>query len=233
MLAVLRCAIERYDMIAPGDSIAVGVSGGKDSLALLCLLARLRLFYPKPFALTALTLDPCFGEPMDWSPVASLCNALDVPYIVKAAPFGEILFGVEHKNERPCSLCAKMRRGVLHSLCVEYECNKLALGHHQEDAAETFMMNLLRGGRAECFAPVTYMSHKDIYVIRPLIFALERDVAAFARRNNLPITKINCPVDSATERSKIKDLLADLSHDYGDLSKKITGAMTKGGISGW
>jgi len=232
LLGLMRSAVERYNMIHEGDRIAVGVSGGKDSLALLCLLCELQKFYPRRFSITALTIDPCFGQPMDFSNVESLCRRLDVKYIIERKPFGEILSG-EKKSSRPCSLCAKLRRGCLHNMTLEQGCNKLALGHHQDDAAETFLMNLLNGGTAACFAPVTHMSRKDIHVIRPLIFAAEREVAAFAQNNALPVVKSSCPVDGATERARIKYLIARLSEDYGALPCKLTGALQRGHINGW
>jgi len=232
LLGLMRSAVERYNMINEGDKIAVGVSGGKDSLALLCLLYELQKFYPRRFSVTALTIDPCFGEPMDFSGVESLCRKLEIKYIIERKPFGKILLG-EKKGARPCSLCAKLRRGCLHNMTREQGCNKLALGHHQDDAAETFLMNLLNGGNAACFSPVTHMSRKDIYVIRPLIFASEREVAAFAGNNRLPVVKSTCPVDGETERARIKALIARLSEDYGALPGKLTGALQRGNISRW
>ena len=239
LLGLMRSAVERYNMIEAGDSIAVGVSGGKDSLALLCLLGELQKFYPKRFSLTAVTIDPGFGgQPADYSGTQALCRQMETSYVISQKNFGEILFepqnGIRNKNSRhPCSLCAKLRRGCLHNLAIELGCNKLALGHHRDDAAETFLMNLLRGGRASCFAPVTHMDRKGIYVIRPLIFASEGEVAAFAQNNRLPIVKSACPVDGATERARIKSLIAELSKDYDALPQKLVGALQKGGINGW
>jgi len=233
MLALTRSAIERYHMIDEGDKIAIGVSGGKDSLTLLCLMRELQRFYNKRFSIIALTIDPCFGgSAADYSEVESLCRQLGIQYIVNVKPFGGILFGAEGPRN-PCSLCAKLRRGCLHNIAVEHGCNKLALGHHQDDAVETFLMNLLNGGTAACFKPVTHMSRKNIYVIRPLIFAEEKEVASFAHLNSLPVVKSACPADGITERARIKSLIAQLSKGYDALPKKLAGALQRGNISGW
>ncbi len=174
LLSYLRRAVEDYDMIAPGDRIAVGISGGKDSLALLCGLAALRLFYPHPFELVALTVDMGFPG-TDYSEVEALCRELDVPYHVKKTEIATIIFDIR-KEKNPCSLCAKMRRGVLHSTAKELGCNKVALGHHFDDVVETFMLNLFHEGRIGCFQPVTYLSRADITLIRPLVYMPEKDV---------------------------------------------------------
>ena len=233
LLSLTRSAIDRYHMIDDGDKIAVGVSGGKDSLSLLCLMHELRQFYPKKFSLTALTVDPCFGGvTADYGEIETLCRRLGIQYILDRKPFGQILIQSESEM-RPCGLCAKLRRGCLHNMAVAQGCNKLALGHHQDDAAETFLMNLLNGGTAGCFAPVTHMTRKDIHVIRPLIFAAEEEIAAFAGENHLPVVKSACPVDGATERARIKSLIAELSKDYSALPQKLVGALKKGGINGW
>lgn len=233
ILSVCRAAVDKYAMINEGDRIAVGVSGGKDSLVLLCALARLRTFYPKHFELVAVTLDYQFGGiPGDFSAVAKLCKALNVEYIVKPTNLWEVIF-VTRKEKNPCSLCAKMRRGILHDTAKANGCNKVALGHHLDDAAETFMINLLRGGKIGCFSPVSYLSHKDLYLIRPLVFATEKEVAAAARRLDLPIVKSKCPADKATERQNVKVLLQTLEKDYPALREKIVGALERGEIDGW
>ena len=168
MMSHMRSAMQQYNMIDEGDKVAVGLSGGKDSVAMLVALANLRRFYPKPFDLTAITLDPCFNnEPGDYSALQSLCDGLEIPYILKRTELGKVIFETR-KEKNPCSLCARMRRGALHDAARAAGCNKLALGHHMDDAAETFLMNLLNGGHIGCFSPVTYMSRKDITVIRPM-----------------------------------------------------------------
>lgn len=233
ILSLCRAAIDKYHMIDAGDKIAVGVSGGKDSLVLLCALARLRSFYPKHFDVVAVTLDYGFdGVRGDFSAIAALCQELEVEYIVKPTNLWEVIF-VTRQEKNPCSLCAKMRRGLLHDTAKANGCNKIALGHHLDDAAETFMMNLLRGGQIGCFSPVSYLSNKDLTMIRPLIFAYEKDVAAAARRLELPVVKSKCPADKVTERQNIKRLLCELEKDYPALRKKIIGALERGEIDGW
>lgn len=233
LMSRMRAAMERYDMIAPGDRVAVGVSGGKDSLALLKGMAELRRFYPAPFEVVALTADPgFFGKEADYSAVQELCDELGVEYIIRRTELYKVIFETR-KESNPCSLCARMRRGILHDMTKAAGCNKLALGHHMDDAAETFMMNLLSGGTIGSFRPVTYLSRKDLTVIRPMIFATEKEVAAAARRENLPVVKSPCPMDKTSERQKVKELIAALEKDYPNLRGKITGAMQRGNITGW
>ena len=233
LMSRMRAAMERYDMIAPGDRVAVGVSGGKDSLALLKGLAELRRFYPAPFEVVALTADPgFFGKEADYSAVQALCDELGVEYIIRRTELYHVIFETR-KESNPCSLCARMRRGMLHDMTKAAGCDKLALGHHMDDAAETFMMNLLSGGTIGSFRPVTYLSRKDLTVIRPMIFATEKEVASAARRENLPVVKSPCPMDKTSERQKVKELIAALEKDYPNLQGKITGAMQRGNISGW
>ena len=233
LMSRMRAAMERYDMIAPGDRVAVGVSGGKDSLALLKGLAELRRFYPAPFEVVALTADPgFFGKEADYSAVQALCDELGVEYIIRRTELYHVIFETR-KESNPCSLCARMRRGILHDMTKAAGCDKLALGHHMDDAAETFMMNLLSGGTIGSFRPVTYLSRKDLTMIRPMIFATEKEVASAARRENLPVVKSPCPMDKTSERQKVKELIAALEKDYPNLQGKITGAMQRGNISGW
>ncbi len=232
LLSPFRAAVDTYQMIESGDRIAVGVSGGKDSVALLVLLAQLRRFYPTPFELTALTLDPCFDGEGDYSPIAALCERLAVPYSIKRIKLWEAVS--EHiDDENPCSLCARLRRGTLHRVAKEAGCNKVALGHHQNDAAETVLMNLLSGATIDCFSPKSYLDRRDITLIRPLIFLQEQEIAAFVRRERLPVIPSRCPVDGMTHRQRTKDLIGQLSETYGDVSRKITEALQKARISGW
>lgn len=232
-LSVLRAAVDRYAMIGDGDAVAVGVSGGKDSVALLTLLARLRRFYPHPFTLHALTLDPCFdGVEGDYTPLAALCDRLEVPYTVRRTHLWETVTE-QVGDHTPCSLCARLRRGTLHRTALELGCRTLALGHHRDDAAETFMMNLLSGATLDCFAPKTYLDRRGITLIRPLVFLEEREVAAFVRRENLPTVPSRCPVDGCTHRQEMKELLSTLSAQYGDVNDKLIHAMQKAHLHGW
>ena len=233
LLSLTRAAVDKYNMIEAGDKIAVGVSGGKDSLALLYALAKLRDFYPKPFSLVAITLDYQFnGVAEDYTAIEALCKKLQVEYIVRRTNLWEVIFKTR-KEKNPCSLCAKMRRGLLHDTAVANGCNKVALGHHLDDAAETFLMNLLNGGKIGCFSPVSYLSNKKLYLIRPLIFAYEKDVAAAARRANLPVVKSRCPMDKVSNRQNTKELLKALEKDYPAVRKKIVGALERSHIDNW
>ena len=233
LMSRMRAAMEQYAMISPGDVVAVGVSGGKDSLALLYALSEMRRFYPVPYTLKAVTADPCFfGQPTDLTGIEALCEALGVEYTVKRTELYHIIFETR-KETNPCSLCARMRRGILHDMCKQLGANKLALGHHRDDAAETCLMNLLSGGTLGSFKPVTYLSRKDLTVIRPMIYAEEAVVAKAANRLALPTVQSPCPMDKTSERARVKALLRTLSADYPALSKKIVGAMQKEKLGGW
>lgn len=233
LLSLVRAAVDKYNMIESGDKIAVCVSGGKDSVALLKCMAELRRFYPKSFELCAVTLDPCFfGEYGDYSEIEKLCRDNNILYTVKRTDLYNVIFETR-KEKNPCSLCARMRRGLLHDTAKELGCSKIALGHHMDDAAETFLMNLFSGGRAECFSPVSYLSRKDLYMIRPLIFAYESDIERVVRRENLPIVKSNCPADENTHREEMKMLIKELEKKYPAMRQKIIGAMQTGNISNW
>lgn len=233
LLSYMRSACQQYDMIKDGDRIAVGVSGGKDSMALLAAMANLRIFYPAKFEFVAITLDPRFGgEDADYSEIEELCKRLDVEYIIKRTQLAEVIFDIR-KESNPCSLCARMRRGALHDAAKAAGCNKIALGHHLDDVAETFIMNLFNGGTLDCFMPVTYLSRKDIYMIRPMIFARESDCARVARKENLPVVKSKCPADGTTERQEVKEFLSSLEKKYGNVREKILGAMQRKEINGY
>ena len=233
LMSRMRAAMEKYDMIAPGDTVAVGVSGGKDSLALLYALAGMRRFYPAPYTLKAVSVDPCFfGQPTDYGAIEALCDTLGVEYAIRRTELYHIIFETRRESN-PCSLCARMRRGMLHDMCKELGANKLALGHHMDDAAETFLMNLFSGGNIGSFKPVTYLSRKDLTMIRPMIFASEKEVRRAAEKTGLPVIKSPCPMDKTSEREHIKELMAALSKTYPALSEKIVNAMGKEGISGW
>lgn len=232
-MSFMRSAMEQYDMIREGDRVAVGVSGGKDSLALLCALAEMRRFYPKKFEVVAITIDMQFGkEPGDYSEIAELCRRLGVKYIVKRTQIYEIIFEVR-KEENPCSLCAKMRRGALHDAALAAGCNRVALGHHMDDAVETFYMNLFQGGSIACFSPVSYLSRKGLYLIRPLIFTEERYLTRLADRLDLPVVKSRCPADGVTERERIKQEIGRWKKEIPDIKQKTLGAMQRADVSGW
>ena len=233
LLGLARKAVTEYEMIAPGDRIAVGVSGGKDSVALAVALGRLRHFLGIPYEITAVTLDPCFGGvECDYSPIARLFEQEGIPYLIKRTDIGSIVFDVRGETN-PCSLCARMRRGALHDLARAKGCNKIALGHHRDDAVETFIMNLFNEGRIGCFSPVTYLSRKDITMIRPLVLAEERDIKQAVKRMGFPIVRSSCPVDGHTEREWTKQWLLEMERQRRGIKQQIFGAMRRGHISGW
>ena len=231
LLSYIRRAVDDYQMIAPNDRIAVGVSGGKDSLTLLAGLAALRRFYPKPFELVALTVDMGFPG-IDFGAIADFCRALDVPYHIQKTDIAAIIFDIR-KEKNPCSLCAKMRRGVIHGTAKELGCDKVALGHHFDDVADTFMLNLFFEGRIGCFSPVTYLSRTDITLIRPLLYMPEKDIRTFAKREALPVLRSPCPADGHTEREEMKQLLNDLERRHRGLRHRIFHAMAKAGVDGF
>lgn len=233
ILSRTRAAVDDYNMIHHGDKIAVGVSGGKDSLMLLKALCELKRFYSAEFTIVAITLDMRFeNKDGDFSAVKEMCDQYGVEYVVKPTDLYEIIFNIR-KESNPCALCSRMRRGILHDTAKELGCNKIALGHHLDDAAETFMMNLLIESRVGCFAPVTYLSRRDITMIRPLVYVREREVTAAAERLNLPVVESKCPANEHTKREDVKNLLAELSKQYGDVPEKIVGAMQRGAIDRW
>ena len=233
ILSRTRAAVDDYKMIQNGDKIAVGVSGGKDSVMLLKALCDLKRFYPAKFEIVAITLDMRFdNKDGDFSPIQKLCDEYNIEYVIQKTDLYEIIFNIR-KEECPCSLCARMRRGILHDTAKQLGCNKIALGHHLDDAAETFMMNLLIESRIGCFAPVTYLSRRDITMIRPLIYVRETAVEQAVERLNLPVIESKCPANEKTKREDAKILLQKLSDEYGDVPERIIGAMQRASIDRW
>ncbi len=227
----LRRAVEDYEMIREGDRIAVGVSGGKDSLTLLCALARLRDFYPKKFELCAITLD--MGMPgADFSGIEALCNRLEVPFILKHTQITRIVFDIR-KEKNPCSLCATLRRGALHQTALDNGCKKVALGHHSDDVTETLLLSLFYEGRIGCFSPVTYLDRKDITLLRPFMYVTEREIVSAARRHELPVMHNPCPANGNTRRQRVKELLLQLDREEPGLKERVFGALQRSGIDGW
>lgn len=241
LLSYTRRAVDDYEMISDGDKIAVGVSGGKDSLALLLSLAALRRFYPKKFELLAIYLDPGFDKAgfasseqceLQKQKLQAICSEAEVELCIVDTNIAPIIFNVR-KEKNPCSLCARMRRGALHEAAKSRGFSKLALGHHFDDAVETFMMNLFNEGRIGCFSPVTYLDRRDITVIRPLIYAPEKDIRYFANKAELPVMESPCPADRDSERARMKEILRDFSKEYKGLKYRIFGAMQRGKIDGY
>ncbi len=230
LLGLVRRCVEDYDMISAGDRIGVGVSGGKDSLVLLQLLSGLRQFTDKPFSLEAITIDMGLG--MDFSGVQKFCDSLDVPYTVVKTEIGPIIFDYR-KEKNPCSMCSKMRRGALNQAILDRGITKLALGHHYDDAVETFMMSLIFEGRISCFQPVTYLDRTGVTQIRPMLYIHDRTIEHFAQRMELPVVENRCPADKNTKREEIKQLIFDLSNTYPDLKERIFGAMQRYPLAQW
>ncbi len=231
LLSYVRRAVDDYQMIEEGDRIAVGVSGGKDSLTLLLALSELSKFYPKHFEVVAITIDMGLAG-MDFSPVTSLCEVHGIPYIIVKSEIAKIIFDIR-KEANPCSLCARMRRGALHDAAKAAGCNKVALGHHADDVIETFMLNLFFEGRIGTFSPVTHLSRKELTLIRPLLYAREKDVVSFTRQAQLPVVVSTCPEDHATERENMKLLLRELDARHRGLRHRIFGAICRGEIDGF
>lgn len=230
---LMRKAIQEYKMIEPGDRICVGVSGGKDSVALTVGLAHLRRYLNIPFEVVAVSLDPQFGgKATDYAPLEELFAKLEVPFEIRRSNIGAVVFDVR-KEPNPCALCAKMRRGLLHDTAKELGCNKVALGHHLDDAIETFYMNLWGEGRLGCFSPVTYLSRKDLTMIRPMILATESDVRRAVKHESLPMVKSTCPADGATRRQEMKEYVADMCRKDRAFRQKMLGAMQGADLDGW
>lgn len=230
---LMRRAIQEYGMIQPGDKVCVGVSGGKDSLALTIGLARLRAYIGIPFELVAVSLDPQFsGVPTDYTLLEELFASYSVPFHVVRSNIGHVVFDVR-AEQNPCALCAKMRRGLLHTTAKELGCNRVALGHHLDDAVETFYMNLWGEGRIGCFSPVSYLSRRDLYLIRPMILATEAQVETAATGLKLPVVKSPCPVDGKTHRQQMKDFVTDMCARDPAFRQKMLGALRGADLDGW
>lgn len=231
LLGSVRRAVADYGMIARGDKIAVGLSGGKDSTLLLMALSDLRRFDGFDFELCGITVDMGL-KGMDFTPLAELCQRLDVPYYTVKTEIAELVFNVRQESN-PCSLCAKLRRGALHGEAKARECNKVALGHHNDDVVDTFMLNLVHEGRLGTFEPVTYLSRRDITMIRPLVYVREYEVVSLMRELDLPVVKSTCPADKHTEREEMKKLLTELDRRYRGIRKMIFGAIERSRLDGW
>lgn len=230
---LVRKAVQDYDMIAAGDRICVGVSGGKDSVALTVALGHLRRYLGEPFEVVAVTLDPCFdGVETDYTALADLFAAEGIPYQIRRTDIGPVVFDYR-KEQNPCALCAKLRRGTLHTAAKELGCNKIALGHHLDDAVETFYMNLWREGRIGCFSPVTWLSRRELTMIRPMILATEAEVRHAVRRAGLPVVKSRCPADGATVREETKEFVRGMSRKDPAFRQKTLHALQQSGIDGW
>ena len=233
ILSTVRQAVDKYGMIEENDTVAVGLSGGKDSIALLASLDRLKSFYPKKFSVVGISVDMGFDDAGDiFAPVREFCAEHEIPYHIEKTKIKEIVFDVR-KEKNPCSLCAKLRRGALVSCARELGAGKLALGHHLDDAAETFMLTLVNEGRIGCYSPVTVYDDTAVTVIRPLIYTREADIRSLVKKENLPVVKSPCPEDGNTDRAEIKNVIRELEINHRGLKKLIITAMEKRGLDGW
>lgn len=226
VLSEVRKAVDDYHMIAEGDKIAVGISGGKDSLTLLYALSSLRRFYPHPFELVAVTVDLGFAN-LDLSEIKKLCEKLEVPYTVVKTQIGQIVFEQRQENN-PCALCAKMRKGALNEAMKQLGYNKIAYAHHMDDVVETMMLSLLYEGRFHTFSPVTYLDDTGLTVIRPLIYMKEADVIGFVRKYEVPVVKSPCPADGHTKREYVKQLLKQLNTENPGVKQRMFTAIQNG-----
>lgn len=225
LLSYVRRTIQDYNMIEDGDRIAVGVSGGKDSLALVCALKALQRFYPKKFELKAISVDLGF-EKMNFAPVKEFCKKLEVDYTVVQTDIGDIIFNYR-KEKNPCALCSKMRKGALNSKIEKMGFNKVALGHNRDDVIQTYFMSLFYEGRIYCFSPVTYLDRMKITSIRPLIYVPEFDIISYARKAGLPVIKNKCPADGNTKREEIKHFIKKQRSIYKNFDSNIFGAIKR------
>jgi tRNA(Ile)-lysidine synthase TilS/MesJ len=233
MLGYVRRACQEFDLLGENDRVAVGVSGGKDSLVLLAALAKLQKFSDVKFELHAITLDPrFFGKDGDFSPVARFCEKLNVPFTLIKTDIYEVVFDIR-KEKNPCWLCAKMRRGALHSAAKEADCNKIALAHSFDDVIETFIMNIFKEGRIGCFAPKSYLSRRDLTLIRPLVFAPESEIIGAVKQNEFEIVPSPCPIDKSTERQRTKEFLQQREREDSGFKLRIFTALRKSGVDGW
>ncbi|HKM21789.1 MAG TPA: ATP-binding protein [Lachnospiraceae bacterium] len=221
-----RRAIDDYQMIEAGDKIAVGISGGKDSLTLLYALAGLRRFYPKKFDIEAVTVDLGF-ENLNLSEIQTLCDELNVHYTIVKSEIAKIVFE-DRKESNPCSLCAKMRKGALNEAIKAIGCNKVAYAHHKDDVVETMLLSLIFEGRFHSFSPKTYLDRMDLTVIRPLMYVTEADVIGFKNKYNLPVAKSPCPVDGHTKREYAKELVKKLNQEHPGAKERMFTAITRG-----
>lgn len=231
VLSLVRKALDDFNMIEEGDKIAVGISGGKDSLTLLYALSNLRKFYPKHFELYAITVDLGF-ENLNLDKIQNLCNELDVPYTILKTDIGNIIFE-ERKESNPCSLCAKMRKGALNEEIKKQGINKIAYAHHKDDVVVTMLMSLIYEGRFHTFSPVTYLDRTDLYVIRPLIYMNESDVIGFVNKYDVPVVKSPCPADKHTKREYVTELLAQLNRENPGVKERMFTAILEGNLCGF
>ncbi len=231
VLSLVRKACDDYEMINDGDKIAIGISGGKDSLTLLYALSHLRRFYPKHFEVVAVTVDLGFNN-LDLSKISKLCESLNVTYHIEKTDIYDVIFNVR-KESNPCSLCAKMRKGALNDAMKKIGCNKIAYAHHKDDVIDTMLLSLIYEGRFHTFSPVTYLDRTDLTVIRPLIYMNESDVIGFVNKYDVPVVKSPCPVDKRTKREYVKDIVKEINKETPGVRNRMFAAIKDSNIKGW
>lgn len=231
VLSYVRRAVDDYNMIEDGDKIAIGISGGKDSLTLLYALNSLRIFYPKKFDIHAVTVDLGFDN-LNLDKIKQLCQSMNIEYTIVKTDIANIIFE-QRKESNPCSLCAKMRKGALNDAIKAAGCNKVAYAHHKDDVVETMMMSLIFEGRFHTFSPVTYLDRMELTVIRPLIYMTESEVIGFVNKNNVPVVKSPCPADGYTKREYVKQLLKEINKETSGVKNRMFTAITTGNLKGW
>ena len=231
VLSLVRKACDDYEMINEGDKIAIGISGGKDSLTLLYALSHLRRFYPKHFEVVAVTVDLGFNN-LDLSKISELCESLNVTYHIEKTDIYDVIFNVR-KESNPCSLCAKMRKGALNDAMKNIGCNKIAYAHHKDDVIDTMLLSLIYEGRFHTFSPVTYLDRTDLTVIRPLIYMNESDVIGFVNKYDIPVVKSPCPVDKKTKREYVKDIVKEINKETPGVRNRMFAAIKDSNIKGW
>ncbi len=231
ILGQVRRAIQDYAMIDDGDKIAIGVSGGKDSMTLLTAMKLLQGFFPKKFEIEAITLTMGIGN-ADYTSVSQYCRNIGVNYTIEETQIGKIIFEIR-QEKNPCSMCANLRRGALHNVSKKLGCNKVALGHHRDDAIETLLLSTFFEGNLHTFSPVTYLDRKDLYLIRPLIYTEEKQIKAAVKSEQFPIVKSPCHVDGYTKRQYVKELIYQLQKENRDIKSNLFGAIKRAQIDGW
>lgn len=225
ILSYMRKAIEEYNMIKENDKIAICLSGGKDSITMLHALKSLQRFYPKKFELIAISVNPGF-EFFDIPFLQKICDSLEIPLFVENSNAKEIVFDIR-KEKNPCSLCANLRRGVINSIAIREGCNKIALGHNQDDVLETFLLNLFYTGNIGTFSPVSYMDRSKITLIRPLVYTPEKDIRRFIRKNNFDVMQKVCPMDGTSKREDMKQLIFSLTKNIPMIRANLFGAIQR------
>ena len=220
LLSYLRQCIKKYNMIQNGDKIAVGLSGGKDSIALLYGLKQLQYFYPEHFDLAAIHVNLGINDSVDSiNTMSFFCKELDVPFYHVNTNIYQIIFE-ERKEKNPCSLCAKMRKGALNDMALSLTCNKVAYAHHKDDFIETSMLSLLFEGHYYCFPPVTHLDRTNLTIIRPMMYIEEKEVRGFVYKKQLPVINNLCPADGYTKRQEIKEFIEQITIKFPDINIK-------------